>query len=374
MNLIFLSNYFNHHQKSLCDAFYKMLGDEFRFIETDKIGEERIKLGYKTYTDIPYTVDANNPQNESLCKELIDNADVVVFGDAPYEMIENRLKAGKLTFRSSERIFKEPPQKWKMPIRALKNYFRYGRYKNFHLLCASAYASADYARIASFRKRAYKWGYFPEVKKYGNVDELLNNKKQNSVLWCGRLIDWKHPELFLEAARRLKADGYKFTLDVIGTGDKQDEIVEHIQKNELADVVAFHGSMSPSEVREYMEKSRIFLFTSDRNEGWGAVLNESMNSACAVVASHAIGSVPFLLDDKQNGMIYKDGVVDDFYAKIKYLLDNPSVCNDLGRRAYYAMQEEWNGENAAKKLVAFSEMLLNDNKAKTPYKIGRAHV
>ena len=49
-----------------------------------------------------------------------------------------------------------------------------------------------------------------------------------------------------------------------------------------------------------MEKSEIFLFTSDKGEGWGAVLNESMNSACAVVASHAIGSVPFLLKDGEN--------------------------------------------------------------------------
>lgn len=51
--------------------------------------------------------------------------------------------------------------------------------------------------------------------------------------------------------------------------------------------------MKASEVRSYMEKADIYLFTSDFNEGWGAVLNESMNSGCAVVASHAIGSVPF---------------------------------------------------------------------------------
>ena len=34
-----------------------------------------------------------------------------------------------------------------------------------------------------------------------------------------------------------------------------------------------------------MEKADIFLFTSDRREGWGAVANEAMNSACALVVS-----------------------------------------------------------------------------------------
>ena len=33
-----------------------------------------------------------------------------------------------------------------------------------------------------------------------------------------------------------------------------------------------------------MEQADIYLFTSDRNEGWGAVANEAMNSACAMVA------------------------------------------------------------------------------------------
>lgn len=61
----------------------------------------------------------------------------------------------------------------------------------------------------------------------------------------------------------------------------------------LNDYVTFTGPVQSDKVRGFMERAGIFLFTSDRQEGWGAVLNESMNSGCAVVASHAIGSVPF---------------------------------------------------------------------------------
>ena len=35
------------------------------------------------------------------------------------------------------------------------------------------------------------------------------------------------------------------------------------------------GSMTPEQVREHMEESILFLFTSDFGEGWGAVLNEA---------------------------------------------------------------------------------------------------
>ena len=53
--------------------------------------------------------------------------------------------------------------------------------------------------------------------------------------------------------------------------------------------------MPPEAVRRRMEQANLFLLTSDFQEGWGAVLNEAMNSGCAVVASHAAGAAPYLL-------------------------------------------------------------------------------
>ena len=79
-----------------------------------------------------------------------------------------------------------------------------------------------------------------------------------------------------------------------------------IREKKLEDCVHMLGAMSPDEVRKHMEQANIFLFTSDRNEGWGAVLNEAMNSGCAVVASHAIGSVPYLIKNGNNGYIYEN--------------------------------------------------------------------
>ena len=51
--------------------------------------------------------------------------------------------------------------------------------------------------------------------RYGyDVDKLINNKKKNSIVWAGRLIDWKHPEYAIEAAKQLKAEAYEFELNI----------------------------------------------------------------------------------------------------------------------------------------------------------------
>ena len=106
-----------------------------------------------------------------------------------------------------------------------------------------------------------------------------------------------------------------------------------------------------------MEEASIFLFTSDRYEGWGAVLNEAMNSGCAVVASHAIGSVPFLINDGKNGLIYRSGDIEDLYKKVKYLIDNKEKTAELGKNAYYAITDLWNAETAAERFKQLVQVI-----------------
>lgn len=77
----------------------------------------------------------------------------------------------------------------------------------------------------------------------------------------------------------------------------------------VGDCVSLIGNMPNDEILALMQKSHIFIFTSDRNEGWGAVLNEAMSNGCAVVASNMIGAAPYLIKQGENGYIFKSGDV-----------------------------------------------------------------
>ncbi len=356
MKIVFASNFFNHHQSSLSDEFYRRTGGEYRFISTETIQEERIKMGWST-KKAPYVMQYN--ETAEICQDLIDNADVVILGNAPMELIKRRLKEKKLTFLYSERIYKRKYQWYKWAIRTWRFFWRFSRYKNLYMLCASAYTAGDYAKNFAFINKAFKWGYFTEVKKYDDIEKILEWKHPVSILWVARLIEWKHPELPILIAKRLKEDGYNFEMNIIGNGRLESSLTEMISNYNLEKNVRMLGSMPPQEVRERMEQSEIFMFTSDRNEGWGAVLNESMNSACAVVASHAIGSVPYLIKDNENGLIYKDGDEDDLYDKVKFLLDNPSKRIEFGKKAYETMLGEWNAEVSAERLIKISKKILS---------------
>ncbi len=262
----------------------------------------------------------------------------------------------------SERIYKKGYEPYKFPIRALRFWRRYGRYQSAYMLCASAYTAADYAKTHTFLNKTFKWGYFPECKRYDDFDRIMAEKQPKSIIWVARMIDGKHPEACIALAKRLKDENYAFELNMIGGGALEQPLRQAIQNNHLEDCVHLLGAMTPEEVRTHMEKAEIFLFTSDRNEGWGAVLNEAMNSGCAAVASHAIGSVPFLLSDRENGLVYRDGDMEDLYQKVKWLLAHPAEREQLGRNAYSTITEQWNAEKAADRLIRLCRALLSGEK------------
>ena len=104
MKIIFISNFFNHHQKEVADELYRLTDGNYQFFATGKISEERKALGWSI--DIPdYVVAVGTEIGEERRKE-IDEADVVIYSVGHYEWVKGRLNQGKLTFLYTERLFK----------------------------------------------------------------------------------------------------------------------------------------------------------------------------------------------------------------------------------------------------------------------------
>lgn len=387
MKVTFYSDFLNHHQLPFCLAMNKLTQGEFTFVATTPVPQERLDLGYydmnKEYPFVLTTYDS--PENARMAQDLSIESDVIILGVAAKEYIELRNEYGKLTFFFSERVFKHG-----LSMKSLRSYIglllRHNWYKSesTYMLCASAYTAFDYGMAGLFRGKTFKWGYFPDVKRQ-NIDALMQRKdiareqliqrgRRNehstmkpqglkrsyaSILWVGRLIGWKHPDASIRMAEKLKKEGYDFDLKIVGSGEMEDLLRNMIHEKDLDNCVHMLGAMSPEAVREQMEDADIFLFTSDFNEGWGAVLNESMNSGCAVVASHAIGSAPFLIRDGENGFIYKNGDEGKLYERVVQLINNPELRERLGRNACRTLENIWNAEVAAERFFQLSQALLD---------------
>ncbi len=360
MKITFISNYLNHHQLPFCLEMKKIKDVEFNFIATEKISEVRLKLGYEDMNSkYDFVIEAYKEDEKQKALNIAEDSDVVIIGSAPEIYIKERLKENKITFRYSERIFKKG--KWQiLNFKLLASLYKhntiYNR-KNLYLLCASAYTAGDFSIVGAYKNKAYKWGYFPEIKEY-DINQLIKKKSTNKnveILWVGRYLKWKNPEAIIKLAIKLKKNNERFKINMLGTGELEEKIKKLVKKNNLQSNINILGSMSTEQVRKYMEEANIFIFSSDRNEGWGAVLNEAMNSGCVVVANNEIGSVPFLLKDNENGFIYKNNNQNELYIKVKEAMNNQELSIKLGKNAYETMINVWNAKTAANNLITLIE-------------------
>ena len=369
MHIVFVSNFFNHHQEALSKELDKLTGHQYTFISTMPMTQERKRMGWGSQIAPPYVLEAfHTDSSAEHMQDLILKADVVVWGAVPHLLLQKRIEKRLLTFWYSERLYKAPCPQYRLLQKRITMYYKFGRHKNLYLLCASAYTAADFEKTHTLSGRRYKWGYFPETRYYSDIDKLISQKVPASILWTGRMIDWKHPEIPVQIARLLKEHGYSFHMTLIGNGELQDSILTLIRENSLTNEITLIDSLTPEEVRNEMEKNQIFIATSDRNEGWGAVVNEAMNSGCTVVASHAIGSVPFLIKDYVNGFIYKDGDIHALFEKVTWLLNHTEAFQKTGKEAYLTISKHWNAQNAAHRLLALSQQLLAGSN--TPFSDG----
>ncbi len=363
MTLTFVSNYINHHQIPVSNELCRLLGEGYAFVQTEPVEEERLRMGWQDESGkLPYLKLFYEEPEE--CRELIMDSDVVVFGGTDEESyIQPRLEAGKLVLRYSERIYKSGQWRAVSPRGLKKKYEDHTRYRKapVYLLCAGGYVASDFHLVRAYPEKMLKWGYFPATRRFEGQEKeaLLDKHKEGAVslMWAGRFIDWKHPELPVLLAEHLKKAGYRFHLSMVGGGEMEEEIRRMILDRGLESEVALCGYLQPDKVREMMERTEVYLFTSDYKEGWGAVLNEAMNSGCAVLASHAIGAAPFLLKNGENGLVFESGNLRDMEEKAEILLRSAEKRWGLGKAAYETIVREWNAEKAAGRLVELAERL-----------------
>lgn len=360
MTITFISNYINHHQIPFSDALYTLLGNDYHFIQTQPMEEERLAMGWsRDGEELPYVLLLS--QQEEECRRLILESDVLLAGWSGREdLVQERMLSGKMTVRISERIYREGRFKAISPRGLLHKYKEHIRFRNSkaYLLCAGAYVASDFALIRAYPGKMYRFGYFPETRHYlpGELEEKKMETDRIEIAWAARFIPLKHPEYMLQLAKNLKErpEG-AFHIHMVGGGEMEEKMKVLARTYQIEERITFYGFQSPAKVREIMEKCHIQIFTSNHLEGWGAVVNEGMNSGCVPVGNVQAGAVPYLIRHGYNGMVYPDDDYGKMEEAVRYLMTHPKERRDMGRHAYETIVQKWNAEEAAKRLIVMIE-------------------
>ncbi|MDE5596632.1 MAG: glycosyltransferase, partial [Lachnospiraceae bacterium] len=155
----------------------------------------------------------------------------------------------------------------------------------------------------------------------------------------------------------LHKKGYDFLVHMLGSGELEGDIRRQIELAGLSKHFLLYGYQNPEKVRDVMEQCHIHLFTSNHLEGWGAVVNEGMNSGCVEVVNAQVGAAPYLIEHGVNGLLYPNNSYQEMEKLVVDLFEHWEERKVMGKEAYRTIVQEWNAEHAAEELLRFTKSL-----------------
>lgn len=333
---------------------------DFKFIALTQQSQIRAKMGFSDDNiSYPYVYCAYiDRENFDRALLMTEEADIAIIGEAPDEFIYVRMKKNKLTFLSSERFYKLGLCRYFVPSSYRKKKDRFLQFsdKELYYLTIGAYLPYELQLLRFPIEKCFQWAYFPQIMKQ-QMAERDYEKSCLKILWAGRMIRYKHPELAIRIADKLKKAKINFSIEMIGEGPIMPKVINLIKKLNLSENIKVIGNCLPEVVQKRMAESDIFLFTSDFWEGWGAVLNESMAQGCIPVASYKAGASEILIENGQNGYTYR--TLEEAVEAINRIYMNPALQELLSARARKTVEINWAPQVAADRFVYISECLLN---------------
>ncbi len=192
------------------------------------------------------------------------------------------------------------------------------------------------------------------IKRKHNVPENIP-----IFLYSGRMIWYKNIELILDACSKLKRDGKKFKLIMLGFGADETAIKHYIRKSGLKNDVIWTGKiLDRQEILSYYGIADILLFPSvfDTN---GLVVREA--AACATPSLLVHGSCAAEgIDDGKTGFLCMESA-HSVAVTLAKIMDNKELLRKVGKQAQSDIYISWE-DSVQKAYKRYENLVENFNK------------
>ncbi|MEW1958803.1 glycosyltransferase [Kineococcus sp. NPDC059986] len=158
------------------------------------------------------------------------------------------------------------------------------------------------------------------------------------ILFVGRLVGEKGPEVLLEATDHLRLSGVEVDVVVVGRGPLEAELRQAVVDRNLGDVVRLVGAVGQDELPDWYAWADVFCLPS-YEEGVPVVLMEAMSSELPVVTTRIAG-IPELVDN-ESGTLVEAGDASAVAAALARYASDPELRESAGRAGRKRVRSEF---------------------------------
>ncbi len=191
-------------------------------------------------------------------------------------------------------------------------------------------------------------GFVP-VEPMGEIDPSIACElaKGAYLLGVGRLEELKGFDRSIRALALLRDRGFVLRLVLAGRDTGRERSLRALAEDlGLSDAVSFLGEI-PREQLAHCYSGASCVVVSSAFESFGLVTLEAMSRGVPVVAS-AVGGIPDVVKDAENGLLFPPGDVEAMVACIERVLSQPALRESLVRAGQATLTHFQWGEIAAR--------------------------
>ena len=161
---------------------------------------------------------------------------------------------------------------------------------------------------------------------------------QAYFVYVGRLSHEKGLEMLLEAMSGLK----HHKLLIIGDGPQKEDL-ERIKEQKNLINVKFMGKLVGEQLKRIVRNSRFVIVPSLWYENSPHVILEAFALGKPVLGAK-IGGIPEYIEPNLDGMLFNHDNLDELIEKIDFLMEQQTLCEEMGRSARQKVEVVYNPE------------------------------
>ncbi|MEO6327863.1 MAG: glycosyltransferase family 4 protein [Ginsengibacter sp.] len=170
--------------------------------------------------------------------------------------------------------------------------------------------------------------------------------KELKVLYLGRFVDFKGPDLVLEAFIQACSLGFTGTLTMVGDGELKSMCMLMALRSKYAHRISFKNPVSENEATELFQKADVYTMhnclgiLSHQAETFGVTIIEAMAQGTPVITGK-IGGVPEIIIDRYNGFLLDPGSVQEHAKAFLFLQNNPEKLLELSHNCIKTIEKKF---------------------------------
>jgi glycosyltransferase involved in cell wall biosynthesis len=195
----------------------------------------------------------------------------------------------------------------------------------------------------------------PNGVDVGKYDEVKVEKSDRPrVIYVGRLIGYKHVDDLLVAFSRLDLDA---ELYIVGEGPERKKLEDLAEKLKVNHNVTFTGFVDERKKIELLKSSHVLVLPSS-TEGFGIAVIEAMAARTSVLATD-IPALRELVEDGENGLLFKPRDINELKTKLELLLKDKGLQDKFSRGGYDLVGREFTWDRVAERVEEVHNDLIN---------------